>query len=130
MHEVNMKQAELKKVVKFVVSDTVCVYELKAVREFVKLVKSDVVRVLNATCAILKEEGIKRRFYISEYVDADITFYDEFGAVVMAKTYGYDNDDKLHEYVIYTTVNRDLSMRDTALVSVDGTDYCIGQYSL
>ena len=125
-----MKQAELKKVVKFVVSDTVCVYELKAVREFVKLVKSDVVRVLSKTCAMLKEEGINRRFYISEYVDADITFYDEFGAVIMVKTYGYDYDKKLHEYIIYTTVNRDLSIRDTALVSVDGNEYCIGQYSL
>lgn len=125
-----MKQAELKKVVKYTISDTVCVYELKAVREFVKLVKSDVVRVLGKTCAVLKEEGINRRFYISEYVDADITFYDEFGAVVMVKTYGYDYGNKMHEYIIYTTVNRDLSMRDTALVSVDGTEYCIGQYSL
>ena len=122
-----MKQAELKKVVKFVISDTVCVYELKAVREFAKLVKSDVVRVLNETCAMLKEEGINRRFYISEYVDADITFFDEFGAVVMVKTYGYDYDKKLREYIICTIVNNDLSMRDTALVSVDGTEYCIGQ---
>ena len=125
-----MKQAELKKVVKYTINDTVCVYELKAVREFVKLVKSDVVRVLNETCAMLNEEGINRRFYISEYVDADITFYDEFGAVVMVKTYGYDYDKKLHEYIICTIVNNDLSMRDTALVSVDGTEYCIGQYSL
>lgn len=125
-----MKQAELKKVVKFVVSDTVCVYELKAVREFAKLVKSDIVRVLSVTCEMLKKEGINRRFYISEYVDADVTFYDKFGAVVMVKTYGYDHDKKLHEYIIYTTVNNDLSMRDTALVSVDGTEYCIGQYSL
>ena len=125
-----MKQAELKKVVKFVVSDTVCVYEMKAVREFAKLVKSDIVRVLSVTCEMLKKEGINRRFYISEYVDADVTFYDEFGGVVMVKTYGYDYDKKLHEYIIYTTVNNDLSMRDTALVSVDGTEYCIGQYSL
>lgn len=125
-----MKQAELKKVVKLVVSDTVCVYELKAVREFAKLVKSNVERVLNDTCAILKEEGVNRRFYISGYVDTDITFYDEFGAVVMVKAYGYDYDEKLHEYIIYTTVNRDLSVRDTALVSVDGKEYCIGQYSL
>ena len=125
-----MKQAELKKVVKFVINDTVCVYELKAVREFAKLVKSDVVRVLNETCAMLNEEGINRRFYISEYVDADITFFDEFGAVVMVKTYGYDYDTKLHEYIICTIVNNDLSMRDTALISVDGTEYCIGQYSL
>lgn len=125
-----MKQAELKKVVKFVVSDTVCVYEMKAVREFAKLVKSDIVRVLSVTCEMLKKEGISRRFYISEYVDADVTFYDKFGGVVMVKTYGYDYDKKLHEYIIYTTVNNDLSMRDTALVSVDGTEYCIGQYSL
>ena len=125
-----MKQAELKKVVKFVVSDTVCVYELKAVREFAKLVKSDIVRVISVTCEMLKKEGINRRFYISEYVDADVTFYDKFGAVVMVKTYGYDYGKKLHEYIIYTTVNNDLSMRDTALVSVDGTEYCIGQYSL
>ena len=125
-----MKQAELKKVVKTVISDTVCVYEMKAVREFAKLVKSDIVRVLSVTCEMLKKEGINRRFYISEYVDADVTFYDKFGAVVMVKTYGYDYDKKLHEYIIYTTVNRDLSMRDTALVSVDGTEYCIGQYSL
>ena len=125
-----MKQAELKKVVKFVVSDTVCVYEMKAVREFAKLVKSDIVRVLSVTCEMLKKEGINRRFYISEYVDSDVTFYDKFGGVVMVKTYGYDYDKKLHEYIIYTTVNNDLSMRDTALVSVDGTEYCIGQYSL
>ena len=125
-----MKQAELKKVVKFVVSDTVCVYEMKAVREFAKLVKSDIVRVLSVTCEMLKKEGLHHRFYISEYVDADVTFYDKFGAVVMVKTYGHDYDKKLHEYIIYTTVNNDLSMRDTALVSVDGTEYCIGQYSL
>ena len=125
-----MKQAELKKVVKFVVSDTVCVYELKAVREFAKLVKSDIAHVLSVTCEMLKKEGINRRFYISEYVDADVTFYDKFGGVVMVKAYGYDYDEKLHEYIIYTTVNNDLSMRDTALVSVDGTEYCIGQYSL
>ena len=125
-----MKQAELKKVVKTVISDTVCVYELKAVREFVKLVKSDIVRVLNETCAMLKEEGINRRFYISEYVDADITFYNKFGAVVMVKAYGYDIEEKMHQYIIYSTVNRDLSMDNCALLSVDETEYCIGQYSL
>ena len=121
-----MKQAELKKVVKYTISDTVRVCEVKAVRDLVKLVKADVARILDDTCAMLKEEGINRRFYIWEYADADITFYDRFSAVVMVKTYGYDYENKLHEYVIYSTVNDDLSMCSTALVSVDGVSYSIG----
>lgn len=125
-----MKQSELKKVVKFVVSDTVRVCELKAVREFAKLVKTDVARILNDTCAMLQEESKNRHFYVWKYVDTDITFYDKFGAVVMVKAYGCGYDDKLHEYVIYSTVNADLSMSNGAIVSVDGTTYSIGQYSL
>ena len=125
-----MKQSELKKVVKFEISDTVRVCELKAVREFVKLVKTDVVRILNDTCAMLQEESKNRHFYVWEYADTDITFYDKFSAVVMVKAYGYGYDEKLHEYIIYSTVNDDLSMSNGALVSVDGTTYCIGQYSL
>ena len=125
-----MKQSELKKVVKFEISDTVRVCELKAVREFVKLVKTDVARILNDTCAMLQEESKNRHFYVWEYADTDITFYDKFGAVVMVKAYGYGYDEKLHEYIIYSTVNDDLSISNGALVSVDGTTYCIGQYSL
>ena len=125
-----MKRAELKKVVKFEISDTVRVGELKAVREFIKLVKTDVVRILDDTCGMLEEEGINRRFYIWEYSDADITFYDDYSAVVMVKAYGYGYDEKLHEYVIYSTVYDDLSMATSALVSVDGVSYSIGQYSL
>ena len=125
-----MKQAELKKVVKYTISDTVRVCELKAVREFIKLVKTDVTRILSETCAKLKEEGLKHHFYIWEYVDADITFYDNFSGVVMVKAYGYDNEEKMHQYIIYSTVHRDLSVDDCALISVDGTEYCIGQYSL
>ena len=125
-----MKQAELKKVVKFVVSDTVRVCELKAVREFIKLVKADVARILDDTCAMLKEEGTNRHFYVWEYADTDITFYDKFSAIVMVKTYGYGYDKKLHEYIIYSTVNDDLSICNAALVSVDGVSYSIGQYSL
>lgn len=124
-----MKQAELKKVVKYTISDTVRVCELKAVREFVKLVKTDVARILNDTCAMLTEESKNRHFYVWEYADTDITFYDKFSAVVMVKAYGYGYDEKLHEYVIYSTVNDDLSMSNGALVSVDGTTYSIGQYS-
>lgn len=120
-----MKQAELKKVVKYTISDTVRVCELKAVREFVKLVKSDVARILDDTCAMLKEEGTNRHFYIWEYADADITFYDHFSGVVMVKAYGYDNEEKLHEYYIYSTVYDDLSMACNALVSVDGVSYSI-----
>ena len=125
-----MKQAELKKVVKYTISDTVRVCELKAVRDLVKLVKADVARILDDTCAMLKEEGTNRHFYVWEYSDADITFYDKFSAVVMVKAYGYGYDEKLHEYIIYSTVNDDLSMSNGALVSVDGTAYNIGQYSL
>ena len=125
-----MKQAELKKVVKYTISDTVRVCELKAVRDLVKLVKADVVRILDDTCAMLKEEGTNRHFYVWEYADADITFFDKFSAVVMVKAYGYGYDEKLHEYIIYSTVNDDLSMSNGALVSVDGTAYSIGQYSL
>ena len=125
-----MKQAELKKVVKYTISDTVRMCEVKAVRDLVKLVKADVARILSDTCAMLKEEGINRHFYVWEYADADITFYDKFSAVVMVKAYGYGYDEKLHEYIIYSTVNDDLSMYNSALVSVDGTAYSIGQYSL
>ena len=125
-----MKQAELKKVVKYTISDTVRVCELKAVREFIKLVKTDVARILDDTCAMLKEEGTNRHFYIWEYVDADITFFDKFSGVVMVKAYGYGYDEKLHEYIIYSTVNDDLSICNSALVSVDGVSYSIGQYSL
>ena len=125
-----MKQAELKKVVKYTISDTVSIGEMKAVREFVKLVKTDVERILGDTCGMLEEEGINRRFYIREYADADITFYDKFSAVVTVQAYGRDCNDKLHEYVIYSTVCDDLSICNSALVSVDGTAYSIGQYSL
>ena len=125
-----MKQAELKKVVKFEISDTVRVGELKAVRDLVKLVKSDVARILDDTCAMLKEEGINRHFYIWEYADTDITFYDKLSAIVMVKAYGYGYDEKLHEYIIYSTVCDDLSMSNAALISVDGVAYSIGQYSL
>ena len=125
-----MKKAELKKVVKFEISDTVRVGELKAVREFIKLVKTDVVRILDDTCGMLDEEGINRRFYIWEYADANITFYDDYSAVVTIQAYGRDYDDKLHEYVIYSTVYDDLSIANSGLVSVDGVSYSIGQYSL
>ena len=123
-----MKQAELKKVVKYTISDTVRVCELKAVRDLVKLVKADVARILDDTCAMLKEEGTNRHFYVWEYADADITFFDKFSAVVMVKAYGYGYDEKLHEYIIYSTVNDDLSICNSVLVSVDGTAYSIGQY--
>lgn len=122
-----MKQAELKKVVKYTISDTVRVCEVKAVREFIKLVKTDVARILDDTCAMLKEEGTNRHFYIWEYVDADITFFDKFSGVVMVKAYGYSYDEKLHEYVIYSTVYDDLSMATSALVSVDGVPYSTAQ---
>ena len=122
-----MKQAELKKVVKYTISDTVRVCEVKAVREFVKLVKTDVERILNDTCAMLKEEGINRHFYVWEYADAEITFYDYFSGVVTVKAYGYGYDEKLHEYVIYSTVYDDLSMATSALVSVDGVSYSTAQ---
>ena len=125
-----MKQAELKKVVKYTISDTVRVCEVKAVRDLVKLVKSDVARILDDTCTMLKEESINRHFYVWEYVDADITFYDKFSAVVMIKAYGYGYDEKLHEYVIYSTVYDDLSMASSAIVSVDGVSYSTAQYSL
>ena len=125
-----MKQTELKKVVKYTISDTVRVCKLKAVREFIKLVKTDVARILDDTCAMLKEEGTNRHFYVWEYADADITFYDHFSGVVTVKAYGYDNEEKLHQYIIYSTVNDDLSICNSALVSVDGTAYSIGQYSL
>ena len=125
-----MKQAELKKVVKYTISDTVRVCELKVVRDLVKLVKANVARILDDTCAMLKEEGTNRHFYVWEYADADITFFDKFSAVVMVKAYGYGYDEKLHEYIIYSTVNDDLSICNSALVSVDGTSYSIGQYSL
>ena len=125
-----MKRAELKKVVKFEISDTVCVGELKAVREFVKLVKTDVARILDDTCGMLEEEGINHNFYVWEYADADITFYDHFSGVVTVKAYGYDDEEKMHQYIIYSTVNDDLSICNSALVSVDGVAYSIGQYSL
>lgn len=122
-----MKQAELKKVVKYTISDTVRVCEVKAVREFAKLVKADVARILDDTCAMLKEESINRHFYVWEYADADITFYDHFSGVVTVKAYGYGYDEKLHEYVIYSTVYDDLSMATSALVSVDGVSYSTAQ---
>ena len=122
-----MKRAELKKVVKFEISDTVSVGELKAVREFIKLVKTDVARILDDTCGMLEEEGINRRFYIWEYSDADITFYDKFSCVITVQAYGHDSEDKLHEYVIYSTVYDDLSMATSALVSVDGVSYSTAQ---
>ena len=122
-----MKQAELKKVVKYTISDTVRVCELKAVRDLVKLVKSDVARILDDTCAMLKEEGENRRFYIWEYSDADITFYDSLSAVVTIQAYGRDHEGKLHEYVIYSTVCDDLSMYAAATVSVDGVSYSTAQ---
>ena len=125
-----MKKAELKKVVKFLISDTTRVCELKSVREFIKHVKTDVTRILNDTCAMLEEEGSNHHFYIWEYVDADITFFDKFSGVVTVKAYGYDDEEKMHQYIIYSTVHRDLSVDDCALISVDGTEYCIGQYSL
>ena len=125
-----MKQAELKKVVKYTISDTVRVCEVKAVRDFVKLVKADVARILDDTCAMLNEEGKNRHFYIWEYADADLTFFDKFSGVVMVKAYGYGYDEKLHEYIIYSTVNDDLSICNAALISVDGVSYSIGQYSL
>ena len=125
-----MKKAELKKVVKFEINDTVRVGELKAVREFIKLVKTDVARILGDTCGMLEEEGTNRHFYVWEYADADITFFDKFSAVVTVKAYGYGYDEKLHEYFIYSTVYDDLSMANSALVSVDGVSYSIGQYSL
>ena len=123
-----MKQAELKKVVKFIVSDTVRACEVKAVRDLVKLVKADVARILDDTCAMLKEEGINRRFYVWEYADADITFYDNFSGIVTVIAYGYgDNDTALHKYVIYSTVRGDLSVSNSALVSIDGISYSIWQ---
>ena len=122
-----MKKAELKKVVKYTISDTVSVGEMKAVREFVKLVKTDVERILGDTCGMLEEEGINRHFYIWEYADADITFYDKFSAVVTVQAYGRDCNDKLHEYVIYSTVCDDLSMYAVATVSVDGVSYSTAQ---
>ena len=122
-----MKQSELKKVVKYTISDTVRVCELKAVRDLVKLVKSDVARILDDTCAMLKEEGINRHFYVWEYADAYITFFDKFSAVVTVKAYGYGYDEKLHEYIIHSTVYDDLSMSTTALVSVDGVSYIAAQ---
>ena len=125
-----MKQAELKKVVKYTIGDTVRVCEVKAVRDLVKLVKADVARILDDTCAMLKEEGANRHFYVWEYADADVTFFDNFSGVVTVKAYGYGNDDKLHEYIIYSTVNDDLSMSNAALVSIDGVAYSIGQYQL
>ena len=122
-----MKQAELKKVVKYTISDTVRVCELKAVRDLVKLVKADVARILDDTCAMLKEESKNRHFYVLKYADSDITFFDKFSAVVMVKAYGYGYDEKLHEYVIYSTVYDDLSMASSALVSVDGVSYSTAQ---
>ena len=125
-----MKRAELKKVVKYTISDTVSVGEMKAVREFAKLVKTDVERILGDPCGMLEEEGINRRFYVWEYSDADITFYDSLSAVVTVQAYGRDCNDKLHEYVIYSTVCDDLSMYAAAIVSVDGVSYSTAQYSL
>ena len=121
-----MKQAELKKIVKFIVSDTARVCELKSIREFIKLVKTDVARILADTCKMLEEEGIKRNFYVWEYADADITFYDNFNGIVTVIAYGYnDNDTALHKYAIYSTVRGDLSISNSALVSIDGISYSI-----
>ena len=120
-----MKQAELKKVVKYTISDTVRVSEVKAVRDLVKLVKSDVARILDDTCAMLEEEGRNRHFYLCGYSDADITFYDALSAIVTVQAYGRDHEGKLHEYYIYSTVYDDLSMACNALVSVDGVSYSI-----
>ena len=125
-----MKQAELKKVVKYTISDTVRVCELKAVRDLVKLVKADVARILDDTCAMLKEESINHHFYVWEYADADITFYDHFSGVVTVKAYGYDDEEKMHRYIIYSTVNDNLSIANSSLISVDDVAYSIGQYSL
>ena len=120
-----MKQSELKKVVKFEISDTARVCELKSIREFIKLAKTDIARILADTCKMLEDEGIKRNFYVWEYADADITFYDNFSGVVTVKAYGYGDDDKLHAYVIYSTVRDDLSIANSALVSIDGKAYSI-----
>ena len=125
-----MKQAELKKVVKYTISNTARVCELKSIREFIKLAKTDIARILADTCKMLEDEGIKRNFYVWEYADADITFFDMFSGVVMVKAYGYDDEEKMHQYIIYSTVNDDLSIANSALVSVDGVAYSIGQYSL
>ena len=121
-----MKRVELKKVVKYTISDTVRVCELKAVRDLVKLVKADVARILDDTCAMLKEESTNRHFYIWEYADADIMFYDGFNGIVTVIAYGYDdNDTALHKYAIYSTVRGDLSISNSALVSIDGISYSI-----
>ena len=121
-----MKQAELKKVVKFIVSDTARVCELKSIREFIKLAKTDIARILADTCKMLEDEGIKRNFYVWEYADADITFYDNFSGIVTVIAYGYgDNDTALHKYAIYSTVRGDLSISNSALVSIDGISYSI-----
>ena len=121
-----MKQSELKKVVKYTISDTARVCELKSIREFIKLAKTDVARILAGTCKMLEEEGIKRNFYVWEYADADITFYDHCSCVVTVIAYGYGDDDaELHKYAIYSTVRGDLSISNSALVSIDGISYCI-----
>ena len=78
----------------------------------------------------MEEEGLTHRSCIWEYADADITFFDKFSGVVMVKAYGYDDEEKIHQYIIYSTVNDDLSIANSALVSVDGVAYSIGQYSL
>ena len=116
-----MKQAELKKVVKFIVSDTARVCELKSIREFIKLAKTDVDCILADTCKMLEREGIKRNFYISEYADAHITFYDNSSGIVTVIAYGHgDTDTAIHKYVIYASVRGDLSISNSALLSIDG----------
>lgn len=120
-----MRKAELKKVVKYTISDTVSVSEVKAVREFIKLVKTDVERILDDTCGMLEEEGRNRHFYLCGYSDAEITLYDALSAIVTVQAYGRDHEGKLHEYYIYSTVYDDLSMACNALVSVDGVSYSI-----
>ena len=119
-----MKQAELKKVVKYTISDTARVCELKSIREFIKLAKTDVARILDDTCKMLEQEGIKRNFCVLEYADANITFYDPCSGVVSVIAYGYD-DAELHKYTIYSNVRGDLSISNSALVSIDGISYSI-----
>ena len=125
-----MKQLELKNVVKFVISDIASACELKGIRNFIKLFKTDINHILDDTCTMLEEEGLKHQFYIWEYVDANVTFYDRFSGVITVKAYGYGDDGRMHVYVIYSTVNDDLSIEKHALVSIDGLSYSIDQYSL
>ena len=125
--EVNMKRVELKKIVKFEISDIASACELKGIRNLIKLFKTDIEHILDYICTMLEEEGLNHQFYIWEYVDADVTFYDRFSGLVTVKAYGYGDDGKMHVYVIYSTVNDDLSIEKSALVSIDGLSYSIGQ---